>query len=119
MTVTQTWAERHWKLIALALAVSLYGAYRAGEYVADRRYEADRQQAAIQVAERERELQQRVSQAQTQAVKTVEVVRWRTKTIREKADDWATTHPDSHCRLDADGMSLWNAAHARPATGTQ
>jgi len=97
----------------------LYGSYRLGEYRADQAYIEERHQAEVKTVERERDLQKQISQAQTQAVKTVEVVRWRTKTIREKADDWATTHPDSHCRLDADGMSLWNAAHARPATGTQ
>lgn len=119
VTVTQTWAERHWKLIGLLLAGVIYGAYRAGESVSDSRHEAERQQAAIQVAERERELQQQVSQAQTQATKTIEVVKWRTRTIREQVSDWASRTPSGDCRLDADGVRLWNAAHARPASGVE
>lgn len=119
ITVTQTWSERHWKLIGLLLVGAIYGAYRAGQWVADSRHEADRQQVSVQVAERERELQQRISQAQTQATKTIEVVRWRTRTIREQVNDWADRSPSGDCRLDDDGVRLWNASHARPTSGAE
>lgn len=79
VTVTQTWAERHWKLVGLLLVGAIYGAYRSGQWVADSRYEVKRQQVAVHVAERERELQQQISQARTRAAKTIEVVRWQPK----------------------------------------
>lgn len=119
VTVTQSWAERHWKMMGLLLMASLYGAYRFGEYVAGQRHETERQQAALQAAEKESAWQQRISQAQTQAAKTIEVVKWRTKTIRGQVNDWAARAPSSDCRLDADGVRLWNASHSRPTAGAE
>lgn len=118
MQIITSWAEQHWKLVLMVLAGALYGAYRAGEYRAEQSYLEERHKSEVQTVERERDLQKQISQAQTQATKTIEVVKWRTRTIREKVDDWAKTNP-SDCHLDADGVRLWNAANAGAAAGTQ
>lgn len=118
MQVITSWAEQHWKLVLMVLAGALYGAYRAGEYRAEQSYLEERHKSEVQTVERERDLQKQISQAQTQATKTIEVVKWRTRTIREKVDEWAKSNP-SDCRLDADGVRLWNAANAGAAAGTQ
>lgn len=118
MQIITSWAEQHWKLVLMVLAGALYGAYRAGEYRAEQSYLEERHKSEVQTVERERDLQKQISQAQTQATKTIEVVKWQTRTIREKVDDWAKTNP-SDCHLDADGVRLWNAANAGAAAGTQ
>lgn len=118
MQIITSWAEQHWKLILLIMAGGLYGSYRLGEYRADQAYIEERHQAEAQAVKRERDLQKQISQAQTQVAKTVEVVKWRTRTIREKVDEWAKAN-SSDCRLDVDGVRLWNAANAGAAAGTQ
>ena len=118
MQIITSWTEQHWKLVMLVMAGGLYGSYRLGEYRAEQAYIEERHQAEVKTVERERDLQKQISQAQTQATKTIEVVKWRTRTIREKVDEWAKTNP-SDCRLDADGVRLWNAANAGAAAGTQ
>lgn len=102
----------------LLMAGGLYGAYRVGEYRAEQAYIEERHQAEVKTVERERDLQKQIIQAQTQVAKTIEVVKWRTRTIREKVDEWAKAN-SSDCRLDVDGVRLWNAANAGAAAGTQ
>jgi hypothetical protein len=109
------------KLIASAVAAALLfsAGYRLGSHLTHSACEADKaagmqrlitQQAAVAAQDNE------VLATHEVANERIRVVY---RTITQKANDYAITHHDDACGLDADGLRIWNAANANdtaPAT---
>lgn len=106
--------SNHKAKVAMGTAAVLYFCYGLGQRSTEYEFMEYRQQQALHVAEIQTAMQRKITEAQSQVAHDKEVVKWRTKVIRERAASYATpkTADGGDCVLDAYGVSIWNDANA-------
>jgi len=96
----------------LGAAAVLYFVYGLGQRSAEQEFIEYRQQQALHAAQMQTDMQRKIVEAQSQVAHDREVIKWRTKVIRERVAAYASPKQanGSDCALNAYGLSLWNDA---------